>query len=533
MGIVYKAKDRETGATVALKVLHPEIASRPEVIDRFKTELVLARKITHKNVCRVYDLNRFDNIVAISMEYIEGESLRALLDRAQGVSIRHGLAIVRQIVAGLCEAHAQGVVHRDLKPENIVIARDGTVKVMDFGIARSLDTDVAQTIGIIGTPAYMSPEQAQGKPVDARSDVYSIGLVMYEMFSGQRAFTGVTPIELAMKQVQETPTPPSALEPHLSESLNRVILKCIEKNPRQRFQSAKDLEAALAGKTATSVVVAGRETGEVPLSIHLTRWQRSDWLLLSLAIVGLLLFFSFFERTSFAPRTPVSFDRGALRRIGEEYAQRLGAPIGQTAEIRVNSLVDLHNYVSIRAGAPAALELVNNPAPYWVWRVEWENATSIEVDNRGSLQNFRRSFPATVSIENLSNTEARTLAEQTVREVLGGDLSILTLEATDSSDTSTGRPATAFTWSDPQDYYGLKRHYIVRLAGREITSLETVYDIPEGYARRDWGLQLLPIMALDLILLFVGFSQRQRVDLLAKWRIGGLPWRVCGLLGCN
>src|SRR5437762_2996216 len=140
MGIVYKARDRETGAIVALKILHPEIALNAALIERFKTELVLARRITHKSVCRVYDLNRFGNIVAISMEYIEGESLRALLERPQGVSIRSGLQIVGQIMAGLTEAHAQGVVHRDLKPENILIARDGAVKVMDFGIARSVDT---------------------------------------------------------------------------------------------------------------------------------------------------------------------------------------------------------------------------------------------------------------------------------------------------------------------------------------------------------------------------------------------------------
>jgi serine/threonine protein kinase len=163
MGVVYKARDRETGAVVAVKVLRAEIASRRELIERFKTELLLARKITHKNVCRVYDLNRFDNVAVISMEYIEGQSLRALLDRPEGISVRYGLKIIQQVIAGLGEAHAQGVIHRDLKPENILLARDGTVKVMDFGIARSIDTDATLTGAISGTPAYMSPEQAGGK----------------------------------------------------------------------------------------------------------------------------------------------------------------------------------------------------------------------------------------------------------------------------------------------------------------------------------------------------------------------------------
>jgi serine/threonine protein kinase len=140
------------GAVVAVKVLRAEIASRRELIERFKTELLLARKITHKNVCRVYDLNRFDNVAVISMEYIEGPSLRALLDRPEGISVRYGLKIIQQVIAGLGEAHAQGVIHRDLKPENILLARDGTVKVMDFGIARSIDTDATLTGAISGRP---------------------------------------------------------------------------------------------------------------------------------------------------------------------------------------------------------------------------------------------------------------------------------------------------------------------------------------------------------------------------------------------
>lgn len=145
MGIIYRARDRETGDTVALKVLKPEIATQPALIERFKSELLLARKITHKNVCRTYELLRFGDTVVIAMEYVEGESLRSLLNRTGGLTVRRGLAILRQVLAGLAEAHAQGVVHRDLKPENIVIARDGSVKVMDFGIARSIEASATQT----------------------------------------------------------------------------------------------------------------------------------------------------------------------------------------------------------------------------------------------------------------------------------------------------------------------------------------------------------------------------------------------------
>ena len=198
MGVVYKAKDKVSGDTVALKLLHSEIANQPDLLERFRSELLLARRITHKNVSRVYDLNEFDELTVISMEYVQGENLRDLLRRVEGLSVRHGMKISGQVIAGLEEAHSQGVVHRDLKPANIMIAHDGTVKIMDFGLARSLDADKTRTDGLVGTPAYMSPEQARGVETDVRSDIYSLGLVLYEMFSGQRAFDAET-----------TPCPPS------------------------------------------------------------------------------------------------------------------------------------------------------------------------------------------------------------------------------------------------------------------------------------------------------------------------------------
>ena len=366
MGIVYKARDRETGAVVALKVLHPEIAAQPQLIERFKTELLLARKITHKNVCRVYDLNRFGSVVAISMEYIEGESLRTLLGRVEGLSTRHGLKIIHQVIAGLAEAHAQSVIHRDLKPENILIAQDGTVKVADFGVARSVETGAPQTGAIVGTPAYMSPEQAEGKSVDARTDIYALGLVMYEMFCGQPAFKGDTSIAVALKQVQELPTPPRQLDPYVPEFIEAAILKCIEKNPAKRFQSAGELDAALTGKqeAATVAVSDGREPA---MPVRLTRWEPRDGLLVPLAAVGLLLFFIFFPRVSLAPRSQISFDGSVVRRIAQEYVQRFNAPVGGQSQIDTPTFSVLYDYIAARAGATAALEITNNPVRYWVW----------------------------------------------------------------------------------------------------------------------------------------------------------------------
>ncbi|MFQ5778162.1 MAG: protein kinase [Terriglobia bacterium] len=524
MGIVYRARDRETGAVVALKVLQPEIANRPELIERFKSELLLARKITHKNVCRVYDLARFGNVAAISMEYVEGESLRQILNRFGGVPFRRGLEWTRQICSGLAEAHSQGVIHRDLKPENILIDRRGQAKIMDFGIARSLETDATRTGTLIGTPAYMSPEQAEAKPPDARSDIYSLGHVLYEMFTGRRAFYADTPVGLALKQIQETPPPPREVEPDLPERLDRAIQRCLEKNPKKRFQSVADLDAALTEKPEAKPVKGPEgEPAELPLPLHLARWQRSDWLLLSLAIAGLLLFFPFFERTSLAPRSQVTFDRSILGRIAQEYAERLGAPVSGRPELRTGQSVDHYDYLASRAGAQRARELANNPVTYWWWDVEWEHQdrgpTYLRVDNRGSLRTFSREFPPAAATETLSLEEARPLAEAALQEFFNRDPASLTLE-TAASDTWSDRPATSFTWLDPKDYHGVKRRYTVRLVGKEIALLDDGFNLPGDYPGRDITWQYLPGLALMLLVLFpLAFIQRRSVQLGARWRV--------------
>src|SRR5688572_23110848 len=179
MGVVYKARDRETGEFVAIKVLRPEVATDRLAADRFINEVRLSRRITHKNVCRVYEFTRTGSVAYLSMEYVEGESLRSVLSRVGGVNVRKGVQIARQICAALAEAHAQGIIHRDLKPENVMLDRAGNVKVMDFGIARLLDAAATSTGSVMGTPAYMAPEQAEGKPVDVRTDIYAFGLVLY------------------------------------------------------------------------------------------------------------------------------------------------------------------------------------------------------------------------------------------------------------------------------------------------------------------------------------------------------------------
>src|SRR5215472_376983 len=193
VGVVYKVRDLETDEIVAIKVLKPEVANDPDLQENFRRELCLSRKITHRNVCRIYDFCRSNGAPYASMEFIVGESLLSRLNRAGSVPVNEAIDIVRQICAGLREAHAQGIVHRDLKPANLMLDRSGTVKIMDFGVARMIQgtpQGTPMTGTIIGTPAYMAPEQAELKPVSACTDIYALGLVLYEMVTGTPAFSG-------------------------------------------------------------------------------------------------------------------------------------------------------------------------------------------------------------------------------------------------------------------------------------------------------------------------------------------------------
>ena len=245
MGNVYKARDRETREVVALKLLKAEIASDQTMVERFKNEVLFARKITHKNVCRVHEFNRVGAIAYTSMEFVEGESLRSVINRFGGLPTRKSIDLVGQICSGLKEAHAQGIVHRDLKPENVMIDAQGNVKIMDFGIARSMEAVTRLTGSMVGTPAYMAPEQVGGKAVDYRTDVYSLGLIMYEIFTGTQTFQAENAVAVALKQMRESPIPPHEIEPTVPVQMERAILKCLEKEPAKRFQSIAELESAL------------------------------------------------------------------------------------------------------------------------------------------------------------------------------------------------------------------------------------------------------------------------------------------------
>jgi serine/threonine protein kinase len=242
MGTVYRGLDKKLNEEVALKIIKPEIAVDEITIERFRNELKLARKITHKNVCRMFDFHEEEGTPYITMEYIEGESLKDFILKKGKLPEEQTIEIARQICKGLSEAHEIGVVHRDLKPQNIMIDAKHNAKIMDFGIARSVEAlGVTQTGILIGTPDYMSPEQVEGKEVDHTSDIYSLGVILYEMATGRVPFAGETALSIALKHTTEAPADPREINDLLSDNLSSIILKCLEKDKEQRFQSVADL----------------------------------------------------------------------------------------------------------------------------------------------------------------------------------------------------------------------------------------------------------------------------------------------------
>jgi serine/threonine protein kinase/Tfp pilus assembly protein PilF len=246
MGKVYKAQDTDLKEKVAIKLLRPEIAADKKTIERFRNELKFARKIRHKNVCQMYDLNKETGSHYITMEYVDGKDLKGMIRMMGQLSSGKTIFIAKQICEGLVEAHRLGVVHRDLKPQNIMVDEDGNARIMDFGIARSLKTKGITAAGVmIGTPEYMSPEQVEGKEVDQRSDIYSLGVILYEMVTGRVPFEGDTPFTIGVKHKSESPKDPKELNTQLPEDLNVVILRCLEKDKEKRYQSAGEVRAEL------------------------------------------------------------------------------------------------------------------------------------------------------------------------------------------------------------------------------------------------------------------------------------------------
>ncbi|MCM2255775.1 MAG: serine/threonine protein kinase [Vicinamibacteria bacterium] len=423
MGEVWRADDLRLGQPVALKFLPEALVHDPERLARFYGEVRVAREIAHPAVCRVHDIGEHEGQPFLSMEYVDGENLAALSRRIGRLPGEKALEIARQVCAGLAAAHDKGILHRDLKPENIMLDGRGKARLTDFGLAAFAE-GVGGSEVRSGTPAYMAPEQLAGREVTVRSDLYALGLVLYELFTGRRAFDGKTLTELSRQHQEDVPPPPSTLAPDLDPAVERVILRCLEKDPARRPPSALGVSAALPGGDPLAAALAA---GQTPSPEMVAAAGGSEglaparaWALFAAAVlcglgalmVGLPRHVQ--NQTPFALPPAVLEDRAraALRELGHtmaavDTATGLGVDVDQARWIEQRTEPD--RWERIRAGRPPfiAFQYRQSPRPLITTaptgRVTWFNPpilvsgmAGVEVDMEGRPIEFYSVTPQLV-----------------------------------------------------------------------------------------------------------------------------------------
>src|SRR5579863_6721628 len=396
MGAVYKARDTELERLVALKLIRPELASNPEILRRFKQELILAREVTHRNVIRIFDLGQAKGIKFITMEFVEGRDLRTVIRDRGKIPPDESVQIIAQVCRALEAAHAAGVVHRDLKPQNIMLDAKDRVYVMDFGIAHSLETPgMTQTGALMGTPEYMSPEQAKGMKVDARSDLFSFGIIFYEMLTGISPYQADTAIATLLKRTQERPQPPADLDPAIPKAISDVVMKCLEINRDNRYSAAREILEDLGQEMPTSVRTMAptlSPAAAVPMPAEVSFFQRYRiWIVggaagLLLALIGVASY-TIRERISRGPAAPQS----PIKVLVADFSNHTGDPIFD-----------------------GTLEPMFN--------VALEGASFINAYNRGSARKLAQKLPNPT--EKLDEQSARLVAlSQGISTVITGEIS--------------------------------------------------------------------------------------------------------------
>jgi len=328
MGEVYRADDLKLGQPVALKFLPKALALDPVRRERFFAEVRITRQLSHPNICRVYDIAEFEGQHFLSMEYIDGEDLASLIKRIGYLSNEKALEIARQFAAGLAAAHEKGVLHRDLKPANIMIDGHGRVRITDFGLAVATGDDTKEEADILGTPAYMAPEQFAGKGATTRSDIYALGLILYEIYSGKRAFTAGTIAELRAQKDGQTPTAPSDLRQGLDPVVERLILRCLDRDPRARPASVAQVALALPGGDPLAAAIAA---GETPSPEMVAACGHKEGLrpaaalaILAFMIVGVVASIAMSSRTMLHRRVPFEKSPEILTQRSREFIKSMG-----------------------------------------------------------------------------------------------------------------------------------------------------------------------------------------------------------------
>ncbi|HEY3189607.1 MAG TPA: serine/threonine-protein kinase, partial [Solirubrobacteraceae bacterium] len=416
MGEVYRADDLTLAQPVALKFLPPSLAQEHERLERFYNEVRVARQVSHPNVCRVYDVGAIEGEQYLSMEFVDGEDLASLLRRIGRLPADKALEIARQLCAGLAAAHDKGVLHRDLKPENVMLDGRGKVRITDFGLA-SLAEHVAGNDVRSGTPAYMSPEQLTGREVTVRSDVYALGLVLFELFTGKRAFEGKSFVELLRKHENDPPPSPCELVKDLDPRVEAAILRCLEKDPRRRPASALAVAAALPGGDPLAAALAAGETPSpemVAASGQDAGLQaRAAWSAAAFTLLGALAFAFVAGRELVLGIVPLPKPPVVLADQAREMIARIGYPDppGDSAYafsvdydyIGWKSARDksIGRWRDLRSGTPPVVQLWYRQSPQPLvssaisGRVFWGNPamlfsgmTGVRLDPRGNLLEF-------------------------------------------------------------------------------------------------------------------------------------------------
>jgi eukaryotic-like serine/threonine-protein kinase len=430
MGAVYKARDTELDRLVAIKLIRPDLASNPEILRRFKQELILAREVTHRNVIRIFDLGQAKGLKFITMEFVEGRDLRAVLRERGKLPPEEAVRVISQVCRALESAHAAGVVHRDLKPQNIMLDPKDRVYVMDFGIAHSLETPgMTQTGALMGTPEYMSPEQAKGIKVDARSDLFALGIILYELLTGISPFKAETALATLLKRTQERPQPPSELDPSIPKPISDVVMKCLEIDRDQRFSNAREILEDLGLEMPTSVrtiapTLPPSLPAALPKKVSLFLQYRT-WIIGGAAVL-LLAILSFAFRSNIFPAKSVPVVEQAslailpfrnasgdasLDWLGPSLADMLSTDVGQSARLRTISPDRLHQVLSdlkITPGAaidPATVSRIAefSSADTVVWGQYAKFGDQIRID--ATLLDLKHNRRAPLKIEAASEKE--------------------------------------------------------------------------------------------------------------------------------
>jgi serine/threonine-protein kinase len=292
MGRVYKAYDKELNRTVAIKVVRQGVMGEADALNRFKQELVLASKISHKNILRIHDLGEVDGMKFITMAYVEGQDLHQIIKANPKLPLERVLKYATQLAGALAAAHAEDVVHRDLKPQNVLLDKNDQIYISDFGLAKSFAegaVGLTQTGAFLGTPRYMSPEQVEGKATDGRSDLYAYGLILYEMVTGDVPFTGESTLKVMYQRIQEKPKNPKLVNPSLPNWLVRIIMRCLEKDPADRYQNAYEILGDLQGSQSGSGASRGVSRSGSTVQIQIPEFANRRWVLITGGVVIVLL----------------------------------------------------------------------------------------------------------------------------------------------------------------------------------------------------------------------------------------------------